>query len=297
MIVVFGSINVDIVTRVERLPKAGETVQGPDYRTIPGGKGANQALAAARAGARTAMIGAVGNDGFRETALKLLAGGGVDLSGVAALDDTATGIATIAVDDGGENQIVVASGANFRVDAGAVEARLSAGDLLLMQHEIPAEALLAGAEAAKRKGARVVLNAAPALPVGEALARMLDVLVVNEHEAAVIGRAMAMPEAPEDFARAFGERFGAMVVVTLGAAGAIAVEGAEVTRATPPKVTVVDTTAAGDTFTGAFAAALSRGETTEAALRFGVAAGSLATTVAGAQPSIPTRDAVERLLG
>lgn len=291
MIVVFGSINVDLVTVVPRLPGPGETVKGPDYQTFPGGKGANQALAARRAGATVAMIGAVGADGFRTEALSLLSAAGVDLSGVAALD-APTGIAMIAVDGRAENQIVVASGANSRADPAGVARRIRAGDTLLLQYEVPNAAVLAAAEAARAAGARVVLNAAPAGPVPPALARLVDVLIVNEHEAAEVGAAAGLITEPRAFAAAWAEATGGLCVVTLGAEGAIAAGPEGGVSVAPPAVRVVDTTAAGDGFVGAFAAALDRGATLAEALVDGVAAGSLAVETTGAQPSLPDAAAI-----
>ncbi|WP_075216259.1 ribokinase [Mongoliimonas terrestris] len=291
MIVVFGSINVDLVTVVPRLPGPGETVKGPDYQVFPGGKGANQALAARRAGAAVAMIGAVGADGFRHEALSLLAAAGVDLSGVAALD-APTGIAMIAVDGRAENQIVVASGANSRADPAGVARRIRAGDTLLLQYEVPDAAVLAAAEAARAAGARVLLNAAPAGPVPPALARCLDVLIVNEHEAAEVAAAAGLPEAPRAFASAWAAASGGVCVVTLGAEGAVAAGPEGQVSVAAPLVKVVDTTAAGDGFVGAFAAALDRGATLAEALMDGVAAGSLAVETTGAQPSLPDAAAI-----
>lgn len=291
MIVVFGSINVDLVTTVDRLPGPGETVKGPGYSLFPGGKGANQALAARRAGSTVAMVGAVGDDEFREIGLSLLAADGVDLDGVATVE-APTGIAMIAVDSHAENLIIVASGANLSADPSGVAARIGSGDILVLQYEVPMEAVIAAARAAKAAGARVMLNAAPAAPVPDDLAALLDVLVVNEHEAAEIGRAAGLPIDPQAFAEAFRERTGAAVVVTLGAEGALSVGEGDAVLVAPVKASVVDTTAAGDSFVGATAAALDRGVSLAEAVREGVAAGSLAVETAGAQPSIPRRGAI-----
>lgn len=291
MIVVFGSINVDLVTAVPRLPGPGETVKGPDHQTFPGGKGANQALAARRAGAEVAMVGAIGRDGFAPVALDLLKADGVDLSGVAAVD-APTGIAMIAVDAKAENLIIVASGANTRAAGAGVGTRLAAGDTLLLQHEVPDAENVVAAGLARARGARVLLNAAPAAAVAEGLIELLDVLVVNEHEAAEVGAAANLPADPIAFAQAFAERFDAVAVVTLGAEGAFAAAPGETYRIPAYPARVVDTTAAGDCFVGAFAAALDRGAGLRDALVEGVAAGSLAVETAGAQPSLPTRSAI-----
>ncbi len=291
MIVVFGSINVDLVARVERLPGPGETVKGPDYQVFPGGKGANQALAARRAGASVAMVGAVGGDDFRERGLDLLIADGVDVADVATVG-APTGIAMIAVDRSAENMIVVASGANRLARADAVARRVGDGDTLLLQFEVPDAAVLEAARAASARGGRVIVNAAPAGPVDEELARLTDVLIVNEHEAAEVARGIGLPEEPFAFARAFAKRSGGAVVVTLGSEGAFAAEGETEIRVASPKVDVVDTTAAGDAFVGALAAALDRGAALAAAVIDGVAAGSLAVEAFGAQPSLPRADAI-----
>ncbi|GLS74973.1 ribokinase [Oharaeibacter diazotrophicus] len=291
MIVVFGSINVDLVARVDRLPGPGETVKGPGYDVFPGGKGANQALAARRAGAAVAMVGAVGADGFRDKGLELLVADGVDVADVATVD-APTGIAMIAVDRAAENMIVVASGANRLARPEAVGRRIGAADTLLLQFECPEPALREAARAASARGARIVLNAAPAGPVDEELGRLVDVLVVNEHEAAEVARGIGLPDEPFAFARAFAKRSGGAVVVTLGAEGAYAVEGDLEIRLPSPRVSVVDTTAAGDAFVGALAAALDRGAGIAEAVADGVAAGSLAVERLGAQPSLPDADAI-----
>lgn len=287
MIVVFGSINLDLVVRVRDLPGAGETVLSDGLASYPGGKGANQALAALRAGADVRMVGAVGRDGFAGVALALLREGGVDLSGVAE-SDSPTGVALIAVAESGENQIVVASGANGTVRVGQLEGvAFGAGDTLVLQREVQAPEVFAAARLARARGARVVLNNAPAGPI-EAWGD-LDVVVVNEHEVAALGGSVERP--PEAAVAA-----GVAVVTTLGAEGAAAwwrEAGAwRQVRVKAMAIRPVDTTGAGDCFVGALAAALDRGEGMEAALRFGVAASGLACLVPGAQPSLPMREAV-----
>jgi ribokinase len=295
MIVVFGSINIDLVTRAERIPAPGETVLGDDYSVIPGGKGANQALAARRAGAEVALVGAYGVDGFALTAISLLRADGVDLSACLAVDKP-TGVAFITVDPHGENAIVVASGANARANAAQLDARgMSSADILLMQREVPIPEVEAAAALARRHGAKVLLNAAPAGAVSPELMANLDYLVVNEHEAAIVGAGLGLSGELEDIAAEIDRRHGVATLVTLGAAGAVAFSKGRRYQAPAPAVTVVDTTAAGDTFVGAFAAALDRGLDFDAALRRGLAAGSLACTKAGAQPSMPYADEIEKL--
>ena len=297
MIIVFGSINLDLVTQVERFPKPGETIAGRTFAIYPGGKGANQALAAARAGAKVRMIGAVGRDAFADPALALLVDGGVDVSGVARVDG-ATGCATILVDAKGENCIAVVPGANACADAGAVaDAALSPDTLLVLQQEVPGAENASLLERARRAGARTLLNAAPARTVPSDVLQQLDFLVVNEVEALTLGGALGWPAAPEPFARtAVGSHAALTVIVTLGAQGALAATGSRMWHSDAPAVDVVDTTAAGDAFVGALAAALERGDDLPGALRFGVAAGSLACTVHGAQSALPDRAAIDALL-
>lgn len=298
MIVVFGSLNVDLVTAVDRLPGAGETVIGPAYALHPGGKGANQALAARRAGAEVVLVGAVGRDAFAEIALSLLAADGVDLAHVATVQ-APTGAAFIAVDAAGSNQIVVAAGANAFAAADALAGlALGEGDILLLQREVPESECLAAARLMKRAGGRVVLNLAPAgIPAQELLA-CLDVLVVNEHEALVLAQSLGWRERePDAIARLCDAERGLACIVTLGGAGAVGWHGGVRRALDAPAVSVIDTVAAGDSFTGAFAAALSAGYGFSGALQRGLAAGSLACTVAGAQPSVPRREAIEALVG
>lgn len=288
MIVVFGSINIDLVTPVEHLPGPGETVLGPGYALHPGGKGANQALAARRAGADVVLVGATGRDRFSDAALALLTADGVDLDHVAQVD-APTGAAFIATDRKGANQIIVAAGANAAVRPDALQQlELAAEDILLLQREVPEEACLEAARAMKQAGGRVILNLAPAEAPSAALLDQLDMLIVNEHEAAVLAQALGWPEQDPDLIarRLDGER-GIATVATLGAAGVVAWIGGTCHRLAAPQVAVVDTVAAGDSFTGAFAAALAAGKDMRAALRDGLAAGSLACTRRGAQPSIP----------
>ncbi|MBY0364439.1 MAG: ribokinase [Phreatobacter sp.] len=288
MIIVFGSINIDLVARVPALPRAGETVAGPDYAVIPGGKGANQALAARRAGAAVALVGAVGRDGYATPALSLLGEAGVDLSAVVPVD-AATGVAFIAVDAAGENQIVVAAGANAAVRATALESLAPAArDTLLMQWEVPEAEILAAARWARARDMRVILNRAPAGPVSLDLAALVDVIVVNAHEVLALGAGFGLVDGGADgVAAAISARHGLAVAVTLGAEGAICWADGIRHEAPAYPVEVVDTTAAGDTFCGALAAALDRRRGLETALEFAAAAGSLACSRPGAQPSIP----------
>ena len=299
MITVFGSINIDLVTPVARLPGPGETVVGRGYDVVPGGKGANQALAAARAGAAVRMVGCVGRDAFADPALALLAAGGVDLSAVRRCP-APTGCAMIAVDERGENQIVVAAGANLEAVAAQVEEGWLDGDAtVVLQMEVPhAENWTLVGRAAAR-GARVVLNLAPAGAVpAEALAG-IDVLVANEGEAAALARNLGAGQGGVlKAARGIAAGAGAAVVVTLGRDGAVGFTPAgEGWTVGALAIEATDTTAAGDAFVGALAAALDRGAGLSAALHRAAVAGGLACTRAGAQPSLPTAAEVDARLG
>ena len=297
MVVVFGSINVDLVTRVARFPRPGETLAAESFAVHAGGKGANQALAAALAGATVQLYGAVGRDAFADVALELLLAAGVELTGVARVAEP-TGCATILVDGEADNSIVIAAGANARAAPDAVpDAILGAGTTLVLQQEVPEAANTTLAARARERGARVVLNAAPARAAPQALLRELDVLVVNESEAAALALLYRWPVEPIAFASAAAALSPRLaVIVTLGAKGAIACHAGHRLSAAAPEVRAVDTTGAGDAFVGALAAALDRGEGLRSALGRAVAAGTLACTMQGAQASLPTSAAVDQLL-
>jgi ribokinase len=297
VVTVFGSINQDLVCRVAHLPAPGETVAGSSFAMFPGGKGANQALAAARAGAKTRLFGAVGNDAFAGPATSLLARSGVDIDGVARVD-APTGVAIIQVDDHGENCIVVVAGANAQADPDAVpDAALASPTVLVLQQEVAAAANASLIARARHLGARIVLNAAPAHPVPFELLRMIDILVVNELEAAALGVALGWAATPLEFGlSARCEAPDMTVVITLGAAGALWVDPHVALRVAAPSVRVVDATGAGDAFVGVLAAALADGAAPDIAMRRSVAAGSLACTGSGAQSSLPDAAAIAALL-
>jgi ribokinase len=298
MVVVFGSINLDLVTRVVRFPAPGETIAAESFATYPGGKGANQALAAARAGAATRLHGAVGTDAFAPPALALLDAGGVDLRGVKRVAGS-TGCATILVDAQGENCIAVAPGANAFAEPEAVpESALGPGTVVVLQHEVPPEANAQLIARARRSGARIVLNAAPGRAVSVELLRQIDVLIVNETEAAALAIAHGWPSQAAAFAAAViaATTRPLAVVVTLGKEGALAAFRSNRLRARAPAVDVVDTTGAGDAFVGTLAAALDAGASLSDALRSAVVAGSLACKLAGAQTALPHRAAIDALL-
>ncbi len=297
MIVIFGSLGVDLVTNVSHIPHPGETVLCEGYFMVPGGKGANQAVSAARAGSRTALIGSRGNDGFADLALSIMREAGVDVSAIRPVDKP-TCVALITVDEKAENAIVVASGANQSTKVEQLEASaLGKGDIVLLQREIRDSENFAAITLAKERGARVIFNVAPAGPVPEDVLRLIDDLVVNEHEALTVARAAGIAtDDPEEAVRLINQRYGCAGIVTLGAEGVVGwIDG--VRRSAPAlKVVPVDTTAAGDSFTGAYAAALDQGFGFSMALARAAASGSLACTRPGAQPSIPTKAEIDDAL-
>jgi ribokinase len=296
VIVVFGSTNLDQVGTVSRLPEPGETVAGGTFSMAPGGKGANQALAARRAGANVRHVSAVGDDAFADMALKLLQEGGVDLSQVQKAKAT-TGIAMIFVDASGENVIAVLPGANGTVSAADAErtlANLSDGDTLLVQQEIPQAGTRRALEIARAKGARSVLNTAPFLPDTAEMAPLADIVVANETEFALLsGRDIDELDAAMD---EWVEKTGRTIVVTLGPDGARAASPEGKFAVPAYKVTPVDTVGAGDTFCGYLAASLDAGMTLEQAMRRAAVAGSLACLNPGAQPAIPLAKDVDALV-
>jgi len=299
-ICVVGSLNMDLVCQVERLPRAGETLLARSFAAHPGGKGANQAVAAARAAAgpgSVSLIGAVGDDDHGAQLLAALEGEGVDVSGVAVRRAQASGVAQILVDARGENHIVVASGANATLAAADVErsaAAIRSSRLVLAQLETPLAAIEAAQAVARRHGARFVLNAAPARALPASLLAAIDLLVVNEGEAQVLCGAEAGTD-PERLARELAALGPRAVVLTLGARGALAVEDGRTLACPAFEVRAVDTTAAGDAFVGALAAAIVEDEPLERALRLACAAGGLAATRAGAIPSLPRREELRAL--
>ncbi len=296
-VLVVGSLNMDLVVPVERHPGPGETVIGGDLQRFPGGKGANQAVAAARLGARVRMVGRVGEDAYGEELKRGLEAEGIQTAAVRRVAGP-TGVALISVSADGQNAIIVSPGANARLRPEDLAPELfeDAG-VVVLQLETPLETVQRAAELGRAAGARVLLNAAPAQTLPPELLRLLDVLVVNEFEAAQIA-ASTEPKTSEEalaLARALS-RLVPLVVVTLGGRGLVWAGASSEGTMPPFEVEPVDTTAAGDAFVGGLAAALAAGEPLEQALRFGSAAGALATTRPGAQPSLPTADEVAGLL-
>jgi ribokinase len=297
MITVLGSINLDFTARVERLPQPGETVTGSAFSTAPGGKGANQALAAARAGADVRMVGAVGSDDFAAQALSLLRAGGVDLQRVRVASGP-TGVALILVDDNGENAIAVVPGANGTVAAADSDGlQFTAGDVLLLQLEIPVPAMHATAVRAQAAGARVLLNFAPFRADALGLMPHATHLIVNESECKLVAEAVGVAGASiGERASLLARRHDLTVIVTLGKEGVLAVADGSIQSVTALAVKAVDTVGAGDTFCGYLAAGLAEAMPLGEALVLASTAAGLACTKPGAQPAIPERADVAALL-
>jgi len=294
-ILVVGSINMDLVVRVPHSPKPGETVLGGDFETFPGGKGANQAVAAARMEGEVTMVGRVGNDDFGNTLIQGLVENKIKTTHVIKDSKASTGVAMIAVAADGENMIVVASGANANVstdDVSNTRPLMRETDLLLVQLECPLEAVTEAIKLAKAYDVPVVLNPAPAQNLPQSLLKNVDYLTPNQGELLTL-------TGEEDLNAAISnlQELGLKnLIVTLGANGARVVSD-EIDQHLPAnEVTTVDTTAAGDAFNGALAVALAEGKPILEAVRYGLAAGALASTKRGAQPSLPLRDAVENFL-
>ncbi len=299
MIIVFGSVNLDLTVQAARAPRAGETVLGGATAAAPGGKGANQAHAARLFGAQVAFFGAVGNDVYADQAAAGLEAAGVDVQGLRRVQGASTGLAFITLEQGGQNRIVVSPGANLAARAQQVtDAQLAGARALLLQLEVPLAESMALARRARAAGCRVLLNASP-LQGGEAIDYgAVDVLIVNEGELAQLAAAMAVPpHAPAQQAQELSKRTGCDVLLTLGADGALLAgpRGGSV-RTAAHRVQVADSTGAGDTFAGVFAAAGAQGMAPAQALALANAAAALSCTAAGAQPSQPQRKAIEEFL-
>jgi len=299
--VVVGSINMDLVVRAPHIPIPGETVLGSDFGTFPGGKGANQAVAAARQGVDVTMVGCVGEDAFGRQLVSGLRLEKIDTQFI-HLDETApTGVALITLDAAGQNSIVVASGANYKLTPGHIHQAgpaFSNASVLLLQLESPLETVIAAAQNARALGVKVILNPAPAQALPRELLSLVDVLIPNESEASMLtGLPVASLGQAEAAARHLLDMGIRCVVVTLGPQGALLVRpGQPPIHALAFPVNVVDTTSAGDSFIGAFSVSLADGLPLEIALRRGCAAGALAATRHGAQPSIPTASEIDQFL-
>jgi len=294
-VVIVGSINMDLVVRSPRLPLPGETILGSAFATFPGGKGANQAVAASRLGASVIMVGRVGNDAFGDQMLQTLANDRVDVSQVQHDTQAPTGVALITVDDKGENTIVVASGANMSLtpeDVSAAESCFAGAAAVVMQFEIPLPAIQRACDLARRHGARIILNPAPARSLEPEFLAGVDDLIPNQTELSMLSGITTIPEATAEL-RAWGVQ---NVIVTLGADGVLLAGSGEPVRYPAFKVKALDTTAAGDAFVGAYAVGLADGLAAHDAIRWANAAAALSVTHVGAQPSLPRRGELERFL-
>lgn len=296
-ILVIGSLNADLVVRAPRFPAPGETISGDDLATIPGGKGANQAVAAARQGASVSMLGRVGKDNFGDFLLDNLKANQVDTS-LVQRDNAATGTAIIVVDSNGQNSIVLSPGANGKVTPADIKPASFLGPkLVLLQLEIPIESVIHATSTAKAHGVRVLLNPAPARPLPDELIAQTDFILPNESELYLLtGMPVTDIATAESAARILLAKGAQNVIVTLGARGALIVTPEKATHVPSFKVDVVDTTAAGDAFIGGFASGLLRGFALEDAVLYGNACGALAATKFGAQPSLPTAEDVKKFI-
>ncbi|MCQ9162583.1 MULTISPECIES: ribokinase [unclassified Arthrobacter] len=305
-IVVAGSLNADLTIYCERLPLPGETLHGSGFAVNPGGKSANQAVAAGRLGGAVTLIGAVGRDPNGDMLVASTAGAGVDVSHVRRVDGP-TGVAVISVEDSGENSIIISAGANGTLSPDAMAPALFDGaGVVCLCLEVPLETVRAAAQAGHDAGATVLLNLSPYAPVGDALAHLTDVLLVNAHEASAFlgGPAMPAADAPEsdwlDAAAHFAGRGLAQVLVTLGSDGSVVLDSTNrahpVVRIAPTVVDAVDTTGAGDAFTGAVAARLAAGDSLADAARYASVAAALAATRKGTQTAYPNAEEVAAAL-
>jgi ribokinase len=295
-IVVLGSLNMDLVLRVPHLPQPGETLAGHSFAQVPGGTGANQAVAMSKLGARVRMVGRVGEDAYGAQLVESLTSAGVDAGMVARTAGVSTGLALIFVEDLGENVIVLEPGANQLLaddDVRAASEVIQGAGALLLQLEVPLDTVLLAAQVARGSGVRVILNAAPARPLPDALLALVDVLLVNETELTLISGSIG---GHEEAARLLLARGAHSALVTLGREGSLLVANEGTTYMPAFAVEAVDTTAAGDAFTGAYVVALLDGSDPRACLRFASAAAAIKVTRYGAQPGFPSRREVEDFL-
>lgn len=291
-VVVVGSLNMDLVTRASRLPRAGETLIGQTFSTVPGGKGANQAVASARLGAEVAMIGCVGTDAYGTELRDALLVEGIDCQAVSRVDGS-SGVALIVVDDNSQNAIVIVAGSNGELTPASLQAYdavLQAAEVVVCQLEVPMETVGFTLKRGRELGKTVILNPAPAsAPLPAEWYASIDYLIPNESEATALSGVTVDSLDSAKLAATHLIKAGAgKVIITLGSQGALFTDGLTFEHLPAPKVKAVDTTAAGDTFVGGFAAALAGGKSEAEAIRFGQVAAALSVTRAGAQPSIPT---------
>ncbi|EJM15513.1 ribokinase [Pseudomonas sp. GM21] len=296
-VVVIGSLNMDLVTRAPRLPRGGETLIGESFATVSGGKGANQAVAAARLGADVSMIGCVGSDAYGAQLRGALLAEQIDCQAVSTVDDS-SGVALIVVDDNSQNAIVIVAGANGALTPQVIDrfdAVLQTADVIICQLEVPDATVGHALKRGRELGKTVILNPAPASrPLPADWFAAIDYLIPNESEASVLtGLPVDSLESAETAATRLIAMGASKVIITLGAGGSLFADGTRLEHFPAPKVNAVDTTAAGDTFVGGFAAALAAGSSEAEAIRFGQVAAALSVTQAGAQPSIPTLSDVQ----
>jgi ribokinase len=301
-IIVVGSLNMDLVVRMPKIPRPGETLLGGVFKTFPGGKGANQAVAAARLGVHVTMIGCIGNDSFGQEMRATLAKEGIDTTHILVHPDEATGVALIQVDAQGQNSIAVASGANFRLTSTNVEKAMQIiGEFnaLVMPLETPLETIYTATDIAARKGAKVILNPAPAQILEKDLLQLVDVLLPNEYEIAFMTGMQLQSASDINYAAekllSLGPR---NLIVTMGSQGAILFNEKKARPTIIPawQVQAIDSTAAGDCFVGALAVGLCEGKSITAAAKFASAAAAISVTRIGAQPSLPYREEVDQFM-
>ncbi|WP_131109250.1 ribokinase [Pseudomonas sp. Sample_10] len=296
-VVVIGSLNMDLVTRAPRLPRGGETLIGESFATVSGGKGANQAVAAARLGAQVSMVGCVGSDAYGKELREALLAEQIDCQAVSTVEGS-SGVALIVVDDNSQNTIVIVAGANGALTPaliGCFDAVLQAADVIICQLEVPDVTVGHALKRARELGKVVILNPAPASqPLPADWYANIDYLIPNESEASALsGLAVESRQSAEAAATRLIEMGAGKVIITLGAEGSLFADGKNCAHFPAPAVKAIDTTAAGDTFVGGFAAALAGGQSEAEAIRFGQIAAALSVTRAGAQPSIPTLSDVQ----
>src|SRR5689334_10105907 len=296
-VVVIGSLNMDLVTRAPRLPKGGETLIGESFATVSGGKGANQAVAAARLGAQVSMIGCVGNDAYGEALRGALLAEQIDCQAVSTVDGS-SGVALIVVDDNSQNTIVIVPGANGALSAEAIDrfdSVIQAADVLICQLEVPDASVGHALKRGRELGKTVILNPAPvSRPLPSDWYASIDYLIPNESEASALsGLSVDSLKSAQAAATRLIAMGAGKVIITLGAQGSLFADGQRFEHFPAPAVKAVDTTAAGDTFVGGFAAALAAGQDEAQAIRFGQVAAALSVTRAGAQPSIPALSDVQ----
>lgn len=300
MITVIGSLNMDLVTYTQRIPKIGETVIGRDFKQVPGGKGANQADAIAKLGIPVNMLGCVGVDMMGKTLLDSLHKDGVDVSNIFRSKNTSTGIATITVDDEGNNMIVVVSGANYQLMPAHIQNMskiIMDSDIIVTQLEIPLETVKYSLETAKKFGKTTILNPAPACQLDDSLLSCVDLLIPNETELELLSGGSVLNEAEIiKAARIMIKRGVKDVIVTIGKRGCVYVNSQDARTFQAHDVDAIDTTAAGDSFIGALAGALSEGKSMEAAIEFAMAVAALTVTKRGAQDALPYRYEVEEFM-